>query len=207
MELFDRLDAARERWNVLDHPFYRRWSAGVLTRGELGFYAGEYRHAVVALADQSAACAREADARARPELERHAAEERAHIGLWDDFAGAVGAASDGPLQETLECARAWTVGEGLVERLSTLYAIEASQPAISQTKLEGLVAHHGIVREEAAAAYFVLHAVRDRDHAAQARRLLAERLDQRNSVAAATVAERALEANWRLLDGVEERTG
>jgi hypothetical protein len=28
--IIDRLDAVRERWNVLRHPFYRRWSAGLL---------------------------------------------------------------------------------------------------------------------------------------------------------------------------------
>ena len=51
MKLIERIDAARERWNVLEHPFYTRWSCGELTRDELAHYAGEYRHAVVALAD------------------------------------------------------------------------------------------------------------------------------------------------------------
>ena len=51
MQLIDRLDAARRRWNVLEHPFYRRWECGELSRDELTAYAGEYRHAVVALAD------------------------------------------------------------------------------------------------------------------------------------------------------------
>ena len=45
MELIDRLDAARRRWNVLEHPFYRRWECGELRREELTAYAGEYRHA------------------------------------------------------------------------------------------------------------------------------------------------------------------
>ena len=54
MELFDRLDGARERWNVLRHPFYLRWERGELTRDELAFYAGEYRHVVVALARTAA---------------------------------------------------------------------------------------------------------------------------------------------------------
>ena len=31
MELIERLDAVRERWNLLEHPFYRRWSCGELT--------------------------------------------------------------------------------------------------------------------------------------------------------------------------------
>ena len=43
---WDRIEEARERWNVLRHPFYRRWSAGELSREELARYSGQYRHAV-----------------------------------------------------------------------------------------------------------------------------------------------------------------
>ncbi len=54
MDFFAELDAVRERWNVLEHPFYTRWSAGELTLDELALYAGQYRHAVTALAQASA---------------------------------------------------------------------------------------------------------------------------------------------------------
>src|SRR5919201_1595623 len=50
MELYAKIDEARRRWDVLKHPFYERWECGDLSREELRFYAGEYRHAVVALA-------------------------------------------------------------------------------------------------------------------------------------------------------------
>jgi pyrroloquinoline-quinone synthase len=50
MNVIAAIDAARERWNVLEHPFYVRWERGELTRDELARYAGEYRHAVLALA-------------------------------------------------------------------------------------------------------------------------------------------------------------
>src|ERR671926_11695 len=55
MELSARIDEARQRWDVLKHPFYERWERGELGRDELAFYAGEYRHAVVALARAAAA--------------------------------------------------------------------------------------------------------------------------------------------------------
>ena len=35
MELFERIQEAQERWNVLRHPFYVRWEEGELTREEL----------------------------------------------------------------------------------------------------------------------------------------------------------------------------
>src|SRR4029450_9042212 len=50
MPLIARLDEARRRRYILEHPFYTRWERGELTRDELADYAGEYRHAVVALA-------------------------------------------------------------------------------------------------------------------------------------------------------------
>ena len=70
MTLFEQLEAVQERWNVLRHPFYTRWERGELTVSELSFYAGEYRHAVEALAQQAEAAA-----------SGHAAEEAEHIAL------------------------------------------------------------------------------------------------------------------------------
>jgi pyrroloquinoline-quinone synthase len=193
MDLFDRIEAARRRWDVLRHPFYARWSEGTLTRDELSFYAGEYRHAVLALADQAG----------RTGNAEHAAEERAHVDLWDDFARAVEADTErAPLPETTACAGAWTAGQTPLERLAILYAIESAQPAISQTKLDGLPAY-GIAPASPAAAYFALHAERDHEHAAHSRRLLEERIDEADADRLAAVAEAALEANWRLLDGVD----
>jgi pyrroloquinoline-quinone synthase len=193
MELFNRLDGARERWDVLKHPFYRRWECGELSRDELGFYAGEYRRAVVALAHTAAAGG----------SKEHAAEELAHVDLWDDFAAALDAPLDrGPTPETAECVSSWTRDEPL-EAAAVMYALESSQPAISRTKLTGLVDHYGFEADSPGAAYFALHAERDHEHAAEARSMLesgASRADTDRLVAA---AEAALAGNWRLLDGVD----
>ena len=204
METLDRLDAVRERWNVLRHPFYQRWSAGSLEHEELGFYAGQYRHAVVALADQAQAAAQAAPPELREELEGHAAEERDHVELWDAFAEAFGGdTASAPLAETAGCAAAWTGGAGFAERLGVLYAVEASQPAISQTKLDGLAEHYGVARDHGASAYFSLHSELDRAHGERARKLIAEYASQADADAVVAAAERALEGNWLLLDGVE----
>jgi pyrroloquinoline-quinone synthase len=192
MELCARIDEARRRWDVLKHPFYERWECGELTREELAFYAGEYRHAVVALAQAAAASGDD----------EHAREEADHVGLWDEFAAVVGARLDRPsTPETSECATAWSQDERY-RALAVLYAIESAQPAISQTKLAGLAAHYGFDADDPGAAYFRLHAELDIEHARSAREALAEAPPSR-TVELAAAAERALEANWRLLDGVE----
>jgi pyrroloquinoline-quinone synthase len=191
MSLIERIDEARARWNVLDHPFYLRWERGELTRTELAFYAGEYRHAVVALADAAVAAG---DA-------EHASEEAAHVALWDDFAAALDAPLDrSPNKQTMECASAWRPDEPLAAR-AVLYAIESSQPDISRTKLEGLVTHYGFKRTSRATAYFELHSERDHEHAEASARVLRQ-APREEADRLVDAAEAALRGNWRLLDGV-----
>ncbi len=208
MQLFERLAHVRDRWDVLRHPFYRRWSAGDLSREELSFYAGEYRHAVIALAEASEAVADACETAVRAEVEQHAAEERAHVGLWDRFAAALDADLDRePLAETAECARAWTSASDSLEGLTILHCVEAAQPAIAQTKLEGLADHYGVDRDGPAGDYFSLHAELDYEHARQSRELLEERFVEADLERLLAAGERALECNWALLDGVERRFG
>ena len=205
MPLFDRLADAQRRCNVLEHPFYQRWSTGELSREELSYYAGEYRHAVIALAEATEATARAAEPAIRAQIEEHAAEEAAHLDLWDDFARAVEADLERePADETAECVAAWTAAGDALEGLVVLYAIESAQPAISVTKLEGLTAHYDIPAGKAT-EYFALHGERDHEHAAQSRALIEERLADADEDRLVEVAEGALRGNWKLLDGVERR--
>src|SRR5215212_3123231 len=57
LTLWERIERAHERWNVLRHPFYVRWTEGELTAEELARYSGQYRHAVEAIARTSSEAA------------------------------------------------------------------------------------------------------------------------------------------------------
>jgi pyrroloquinoline-quinone synthase len=212
MNILAELDQTRSACNVLEHPFYQRWSAGELSAGELECYSGEYRHAVLALAEASALAAAQAGPAHASGLSAHAAEEASHVELWDDFARATGARdatdANAPLAETQACVRAWTAGESLLEHLAVLYAIEAGQPEISKTKLEGLTEHYGYKAEGPAVEYFTLHERLDREHARQAGELIEQLLDGRDDAEAQVEqmlarAQAALRGNWELLSGVE----
>ena len=88
--------------------------------------------------------------------------------------GAVACDSGEPAAaQTRACVAAWTAGEDALEHLAVLYAIEASQPEISRTKLEGLTEHYGYAAEGPAVEYFTLHERLDVEHARQAGELIA----------------------------------
>jgi pyrroloquinoline quinone (PQQ) biosynthesis protein C len=197
---WSRIEDARERWNVLRHPFYRRWSAGELSADELARYSGQYRHAVEAIAAVSEDVAGAAPERA--DLRRHADEERDHVALWDGFVRAAGGdVASARTPETAECVRAWSGDRELVGGLITLYAIESGQPEISRIKRDGLVERYGFAEGEAT-AYFSLHERRDTEHAAEARALITELAGDEDQDRLVAAAEAAFRANWRLLDGV-----
>jgi len=198
--IWDRIETSRERWDVLRHPFYRRWTAGELSAAELARYSGQYRHAVKAIATMS-----EDVAGALPEREgvrRHAAEELGHLRLWDGFVEAAGGdAGDAPTPETAGCVETWTEAGDTLETLARLYAVESGQPEISRTKHEGLIGSYGF-SDGAGTAYFRIHEKRDVEHAAEARELIEELASPEDEDRVLEAAESAFRANWRLLDGV-----
>ena len=202
MDFWTRLEAARSRWNVLEHPFYQRWSAGELSREELADYSGQYRHATAAIARLSADVADSAPESERADLRRHAAEEADHIALWDGFVEAVGGeVGAAPNAETQDCVDAWTAKDDRLSQLVRLYAIESGQPAISKTKREGLAAHYDI-GDGPGNEYFRVHEQADVEHAAEGRALIEAHMDRADAEAVVAAAESVFEANWRLLDGV-----
>jgi pyrroloquinoline-quinone synthase len=200
--VWERIEDRRARYNVLEHPFYVKWSAGELTREELARYAGQYRHATEALARLCAQAAEEAPQENREEIAVHADEEELHVGLWDDFVQAVGGEIGAqPTPETAECVTEWTAPDGYLGRLARMYAIESGQPEIARVKREGLARFYGI-DGGAGSEYFRVHERADHVHAEESRRLIEQAMRPEDEDELVAAAESAFRANWRLLDGV-----
>jgi pyrroloquinoline-quinone synthase len=198
--IWERIDQARQRHDVLQHPFYQRWSEGELTTEELARYAGQYRHAVEAIAKMTDAAASALPD--RDDLRTHAAEERGHVRLWDGFVEAVGGDTNAePTPQTAECVATWTRDGDVLETLARLYAVEFAQPEISKIKREGLLDRYGF-EDGSGTAYFKVHSTRDVEHAAEVRELIAELAQEGDEDRIVAAAESAYQANWRLLDGV-----
>ncbi|MFM9148905.1 MAG: TenA family transcriptional regulator [Solirubrobacterales bacterium] len=203
MNLWDRIEQSRARWNVLEHPFYQRWSAGELTLDELADYSGQYRYATEAVATMSAGVADAAPDVERKGLEAHAREEADHVGIWDQFVDAVGGeVTAEPNPETVECVEAWTRADGFGPQLARLFAVESGQPEISKTKSKGLSEFYGI-EDAPAREYFTVHATMDVEHAEEGRKLVERYMADFDEDELASAAEEAFRANWRLLDGVD----
>jgi pyrroloquinoline-quinone synthase len=200
--VWERIEESRARHNVLEHPFYVRWSAGELSREELARYAGQYRHATEALARLCREAAEVAPERHRAEIATHAAEEAAHVGLWDGFVEAAGGEIGAePTAETAECVTEWTSPDGYLGRLARMYAIESGQPEIARIKREGLARFYGI-NGGPGSEYFRVHEQADHAHAEESRRLIEEEMSAEDVDAVVAAAESAFRANRLLLDGV-----
>lgn len=200
--LWDRIEQARAECNVLEHPFYQRWSAGQLTREELADYSGQYRYATEAIARMSSSIAAVAPSGERAGLEAHAEEESTHVAMWDGFVREVGGTVGAqPNAETLECVETWTKADGFGRQLARMYAVESGQPSISKTKTEGLAAHYEIP-DGPGNQYFTVHETMDVHHAEAGRELIERHMNDFSEDELVQAAVEAFKANWRLLDGV-----
>lgn len=199
-DLEQRLRDVLAQRSMLNHPFYREWTAGTLPRAKLQEYARQYYHYEAAFPRfLSAIHARTASTAIRQALlenlwdEEHG--ERNHTALWLDFAEALGLDRESvktstPLASTsalvdhyADVCTNGTVAEGL----AALYAYEGQVPEIAWQKIKGLTDHYGFTPE--GFEFFSVHLVSDIAHAgAEAEALNEACKDEEEAVAAAEAA-------------------
>lgn len=210
-EITARLDRATEGHRLLDHPFYKAWTAGTLTQDDLNFYSKQYFRQVEAFPTYLGSLAEKVEGRARQIVLENLSDEvdDDHAGLWLDFAAAVGADAaevkgSVPEPETTACVRSFS--EGTSERsaafgLGMIYGYESQTPAVAQTKVDGLRSRYGIDGE--AVRYFELHGELDVHHTEELVEALQAVVTDEHSLAEAEAGARAgAEAVSEILDGV-----
>jgi len=207
------IDALVERKHLLKHPFYTAWTEGTLSIEALRGYAGQYyRHVLSFPTYLSAVHSETPDLETRQYLlENLIDEERGnenHPELWLRFAEGIGCAREdvrmaAPLPETAASDRTFrdVAAQGPAAGLAALYAYESMVPAVAASKIDGLTRHYGIGDDETL-RFFSVHLEVDERHADVARELLERTVPADERQTALHAASAALDALWRLLDGV-----
>lgn len=212
--LLESLDAMIAKHNLLQHPFYRAWTEGRLSKDALALYAQQYYQHVRAFPENLKQLANRTqnepklNALVRENLDEELDASAPHPKLWREFAESIGVT-----ESSIEGARplpgvaalldtydeAATQGT-LAQAVASFYAYEAQVPEISSEKISGLRKFYGIT-EPRALAYFAVHQEADVRHRAAWRGWLAS---QRNmdEVAVLCSAQRSLKALWGALDAV-----
>jgi pyrroloquinoline quinone (PQQ) biosynthesis protein C len=165
LDLLAAFDLAISDRRLLEHPYYRRWQDGLLTLGELGSYAEQYRHFESCLPGALSATAdglSEGPARKLVEdnLRDELSRPRPHAQIFEGFATAVGADATRNLVELYRSASA----SDAVASLSVIGAYELQAAQVALTKGESLRAHYGLGAAET--EFWDIHAELEQAHAA-----------------------------------------
>ena len=213
----DSIDCQIAAKHLLTHPFYLAWTRGELSRAALADYARQYYHHVAAFPTYlSAVHAGSDDQPTRRQLLDNLIDEEAgcpnHPELWLQFAEALGVS-----KEEVEFSGEWTETSNLIgtfrsvcsegtttEGLAALYAYESQIPAVSESKIKGLIENYKMT-EPRAYKYFSVHVEADREHAAAERSMLSQYVNAENAASTTDAVDRILDALWEMLSGVCRR--
>ena len=205
--------------SILTHPFYVAWERGELKRSQIATYATlYYRHVQAFPRYLESAIENTDNVYTRDELTQNLTDElstpKAHHELWLDFAEELGldrcTVFSTPAHSSAKAMD--EVFNRLTKKntssaLAALYSYEVQQPEVSNRKMAGLRKFYNLDSPKAL-AYFEVHATTDLKHSQAERGALARCLT--DDVAANQIisaATQALDAYWKLLDGVCDATG
>ena len=213
----DAIDAQIAAKHLLTHPFYLAWTRGELSRPALADYARQYYHHVSAFPTYlSAVHAKCDDQPTRRQLLDNLMDEEAgspnHPELWLQFAECLGvskadAQSTEKWSETknlIETFRSVCANGRTAEGLAALYAYESQIPAVSESKIKGLIENYNVSAERDY-EYFTVHVEADREHSAAERQMLSKYVTDENAAPVSAAAGRILDALWEMLSGVCRR--
>ena len=207
-ELNQKLD----KYHLLNHPFYKSWNEGKLTRKIIKDYAEQYYQHVKAFPRYiSATHSLCEDIEKRKILLENLNDEENqdadHPKLWKNFALAMGADT-----KKIEEVQADQFTKDMIdnffkngrstyaEGLASLYTYERQIPEIAETKIQGLKKYYGINSPEGL-EFFEVHKKADVHHRVECEKLL-DALSEEEQSKAEKAALSTAKYLWNFLSGI-----
>ncbi len=206
------LNKKLDEYHLLNHPFYKSWNEGKLTREIIKDYAEQYYQHVKAFPRYISAThslCEDLDKR-KILLENLQDEEKDgadHPKLWKNFALAIGAEEneiDSVKKEkftTEMIDNFFKYGRAsYAEGLASLYTYERQIPEIAETKIRGLKNHYGVSSKEGL-EFFEVHKAADVYHREACEKLL-DGLSKEEQIKAEKSALSTAKYLWNFLTGM-----
>ena len=207
-----KLNQKLDEYHLLNHPFYKSWNEGKLTREIIKDYAEQYYQHVKAFPRYiSATHSLCEDIEKRKILLENLNDEENrdadHPKLWKNFALAMGADA-----KKIEEVKADQFTQDMIdnffkngrstyaEGLASLYTYERQIPEIAETKIQGLKKYYGVNSKEGL-EFFVAHKEADVHHRKECEKLL-DGLSNKEQDKAETAALSTAKYLWNFLSGI-----
>jgi len=185
-KFIDRIDNMIEEKHLLNHSFYKAWSAGELPKETIREYAAQYfQHVSLFPRYLSSIHSNCEDIKTRQILLDNLIDEEKgeenHPELWMRFAEGMGNSrqkinTTKPMKEVSDLVKTFnrlSKSEKYHIGLAALYCYESMQPEISETKKDGLKKFYGI-KDENTLKFFTVHMHADKWHREVVRNLIKE---------------------------------
>ena len=210
-----KLNKKLDQYHLLNHPFYKSWNEGKLTREIIKDYAEQYYQHVKAFPRYiSATHSLCEDIEKRKILLENLNDEENrdadHPKLWKNFALSVGADA-----RELEEVKIDQFTKDLIdnffkngrstyaEGLASLYTYERQIPEIAETKIQGLKKYYGVTTNEGL-EFFEVHKKADIHHRVECEKLL-DGLSKDEQSKAEKAALSTAKYLWNFLSGIAEK--
>ena len=211
----EKLNNKLDQYHLLNHPFYKSWNEGKLTREIIKDYAEQYYQHVKAFPRYiSATHSICEDIEKRKILLENLQDEENpnadHPKLWKNFALAMGADPD----KIENVKREWFTNDMIenffyqarksyAEGLASLYTYERQIPEIAETKIRGLKKFYGVTSKEGL-EFFEAHKAADVIHRKECEKLLDALTEEEKDKAekASMLTARYL---WNFLSGMSTK--
>ena len=209
------LNKKLDQYHLLNHPFYRSWNDGKLTREIIKDYAEQYYQHVKAFPRYiSATHSICEDIEKRKILLENLQDEENpnadHPKLWKNFALAMGADKD----KIEDVKREWFTNDMIenffhqarksyAEGLASLYTYERQIPEIAETKIRGLKSFYGVTSKEGL-EFFEAHKAADVIHRKECEKLL-DALTDEEKVKAEKASMLTARYLWNFLSGMSTK--